>query len=88
MRRYIVGGIAAIGLFGAAPVAAPAAPPADTPSIVTKSCSTGWKHAIINGAHKCLRRGQFCARAADRQYHRYRFHCHRYDSGVDRYRLS
>ena len=33
-------------------------------------------------------RGQFCARRADRQYHRYGFDCHRYDRRVERYRLT
>lgn len=47
------------------------------PSVSTaKTCSAGYKHATINGAHKCLRKGQFCAKGADRQYHRYSFHCH------------
>ena len=41
-----------------------------------KTCSSGYTHAIIGGAHKCLRRGQFCAVRYDRQYHRYGFHCH------------
>jgi|SRR5215207_470604 len=45
-----------------------------------KPCSAGYKHAVIGGAHKCLRRGQFCARARDRQYHRYGYHCHKRDS--------
>lgn len=86
MRRSIVGTLAALGILGAVPVIAPASPPAAKPSIVLKSCSSGWRHAVINGRHKCLRRGQFCARAADRQYHRYGFHCHRYYGGG--YRLS
>ena len=47
---------------------------------VSKSCSSGYRHAVINGAHKCLRRGQYCARSADRQYHRYGYHCHKRDS--------
>ena len=43
---------------------------------VAKSCSAGYTHAVISGEHKCLRAGQFCAKAADRTYHRYGFHCH------------
>jgi hypothetical protein len=35
---------------------------------------------VINGSHKCLLRGQFCARRADSQYHRYGFHCHKRDA--------
>ena len=37
-------------------------------------------NAVINGAQKCLRRGQYCSHSADRQYHRYGFHCHKRDS--------
>jgi hypothetical protein len=48
-----------------------------TPGVaVAKTCSAGYKHAVINGAHKCLRKGQYCAKGADRQYHKYSFHCH------------
>jgi hypothetical protein len=75
----MVGGIAGLGLLIAGPTAAPAAPPSASPSIVYKACSGSYRHAIIRGAHKCLRRGQFCARSADRQYHRYGFHCHKRD---------
>jgi len=46
------------------------------PVAIAKSCSSGYVHGVINGAHKCLRRGQFCSIPADRQYHRYGFHCH------------
>jgi endonuclease YncB( thermonuclease family) len=53
-----------------------------------KPCSSGWTHAVVEGEHKCLRAGQFCERGADGQYHAYRFHCHRYDARVDRYRLT
>jgi hypothetical protein len=30
----------------------------------------------IGGKHKCLRRGQFCSKSKDSQYHKYGFHCH------------
>ncbi|WP_320669250.1 hypothetical protein [Patulibacter defluvii] len=53
-----------------------------------KSCSGGYKRAQINGQTKCLRRGQFCARAADSQYRRYGYRCTRYDAKVRRYRLT
>jgi hypothetical protein len=58
-----------------------AAVPAATPTVaVAKSCSTSFTHAVINGAEKCLRRGQYCAHAADRQYHRYGFSCRNRDA--------
>ena len=66
--------------------AAPAAPVA--PAAAAKACSSGWSHAVIGGAHKCLRAGQFCARGSDREYHRYGYHCHKYDASVERYRLT
>jgi hypothetical protein len=47
---------------------------------MAKPCSSGYTHAVIGGAHKCLRRGQFCAHGYDRQYHRYGFHCHKRDA--------
>jgi hypothetical protein len=72
----------AVSVFAAAPAVAPVlersalAPPAAN----AKSCSSGYKHAVISGSHKCLRRGQFCAHAKDSTYHRYGFHCHKRDA--------
>lgn len=82
MKRRLATLAVAATLFGAAPAIAPSvhgfavAPTAAT----AKTCSSGYKHAVISGVHKCLRRGQFCARAKDRTYHRYGFHCHKRDS--------
>jgi hypothetical protein len=47
---------------------------------IAKTCSSGFTHAVISGSHKCLRRGQFCARAKDSTDHRYGFHCHKRDA--------
>ena len=58
------------------------------PPAYAKSCSSGWTHAVLSWGHKCLRAGQFCKRSADREYHRYRYHCHRYDASAGRYRLT
>jgi pimeloyl-ACP methyl ester carboxylesterase len=41
-----------------------------------KSCPRGSVAGVIGGVRKCLRSGQACKRALDRQYHRYGFHCH------------
>jgi hypothetical protein len=60
------------GVAGSAPVGGLASPEI----AIAKSCSSGYKHAKIGGAHKCLRAGQYCAKRYDRQYHRYGFHCH------------
>jgi hypothetical protein len=40
-----------------------------------KTCSGGYTHAVIGGAQKCLRAGEYCARAERRQYTRYGFSC-------------
>jgi hypothetical protein len=76
MKRRCAALAAAVALLGAASTDSPIGPA----SAVAKSCSGGWTHAVINRAEKCLRRGQFCARGADGQYHRYGFHCHHRDA--------
>ena len=76
IRRSLAAAIAALGIAAAAPVVAPATPPAMQPAMQpTKTCSGSFVHGVIQGAEKCLRRGEFCARAADRQYRRYGFRC-------------
>ena len=78
----------AAAAFGGAAVAPATQPLSLTEAASAHTCSRG-KHAVIGGQHKCLARGQFCAIARDRQYHRYGFHRHRSsrDSG-GRYRLT
>lgn len=74
LRRWLaIAAIAATALGGLS-AEATSAPLATSAS--AKSCSSGYRHAVIGGAHKCLRRGQFCAVRYDRQYHRYGYHCH------------
>jgi len=87
-RRLAVILVAVTAAFGAGAIAPAVGPVALAPSASAHTCSSSYRHAIIGGAHKCLRRGQFCAARYDRQYHRYGFHCHRYDSSVGRYRLT
>jgi hypothetical protein len=77
-----------LAAFAAAAVAFAAAPsggvftgsPIVPAAAIAKTCSPGFKHAVINGAEKCLRRGEFCARAADRQYRRYGYRCTKRDA--------
>jgi hypothetical protein len=76
--RWIAAAAASVAL-GVPVSQAPAVNPAPI-AVQAKSCSAGYKHAVINGAHKCLRRGQYCSHPADRQYHRYGFHCHKRDA--------
>jgi hypothetical protein len=39
-------------------------------------CARGSVRAVIGGKRACLKAGQRCKKALDRQYHRYKFHCH------------
>ena len=63
-------GALAVGAAGAGPA------PLATVDAFAKPCGAGWVHASLSWGHKCLRAGQFCKSYADREYHRYRFHCH------------
>ncbi|HEX4435177.1 MAG TPA: hypothetical protein VH061_00125 [Solirubrobacteraceae bacterium] len=54
---------------------ASASPPATPVAIAAKSCSGSYTHAVIGGAQKCLRRGEFCAHRYASQYRRYGFSC-------------
>ena len=60
--------VAALGL-----AAASGGPASTGPA---KTCSAGYVHANLSWGEKCLKAGQFCKIKGDREYHRYRFHCH------------
>ena len=80
MRRRLAGLVVAVAFVGGAPATGSVAAAHSGPAAsAAKSCSSGWTHGVIGGEHKCLRRGQFCARRYDGQYHRYGFHCHKRD---------
>jgi hypothetical protein len=64
------------GVFCAVAVSPSSAPPELSPVAHAKPCSSGSTHAALSWGHKCLRAGQFCKVKADREYHRYGFHCH------------
>jgi hypothetical protein len=66
----------------------PAQPLSQAPAVVLKTCSSGFKHAVIGGQEKCLRAGEFCTHAYDSQYRRYGYRCIRYYANVHRYRLT
>ncbi len=82
MKRRLAALAATAAAFAAAPAVAPVVvgAPLAPASAVAKTCSVGFKHAVINGGEKCLRRGQFCARAADRQYRRHGYRCTKRDA--------
>jgi hypothetical protein len=67
-----------VGALGAlAPAASPAPPLRATaqPLALVKSCSSRYRHAVIDGEHKCLGSGQFCAKRNERIYRRHGFTC-------------
>jgi hypothetical protein len=82
MKRRLTALVVVVATFAAAPAVAPVlnGSPATPSAAVAKTCSASYKHAVIGGSQKCLRRGQFCARARDSTYHRYGFHCHKRDA--------
>jgi hypothetical protein len=86
-RRSLAVWMTAATVLVAAP-AASAGAPSHPHAVAAKSCSAGYTHAVISGEQKCLRRGEFCAHSADRQYRRYGFRCTKYYSNVRRYRLT
>jgi len=77
MCARIVALIAALALGVAVPAAQAPAQPASGPSVafVAKTCGAGYTPAKIGGKKKCLRRGQFCAKAYKKQYKKYGFKC-------------
>jgi hypothetical protein len=81
MKTRLAGIVAALALAAAAPAGSLATPVDAGPhAVAAKPCSAGYTHAVMpDGAHKCLRAGQFCSRkrAWQRVYHRKGFHCKR-----------
>jgi hypothetical protein len=77
-----------LALLVATLVAAVAAAGAPAHAAVAKTCSSGYRHAVIGGAEKCLRAGEFCAHAYDSQYRHYGYRCIKYYANVHRYRLT
>lgn len=70
--KFLVAAAAAFSLLPAA-VGAHAA---QAPATAQSHCGSGYVSAQLSGGHKCLRAGQFCKINGDREYHRYRLHCH------------
>jgi hypothetical protein len=82
MRRLLAV-VCTAGVLAAPPAVAAGRAATGVPAVIAKSCSGSYTHAVIGGKHKCLRRGQYCAHARDREYHRYGFHCHKRDGRGD-----
>ena len=83
VRLALAAAVAALGIGLASAESAVSV----APSAASKTCSSRYTHAALSWGHKCLAVGQFCKGSADREYHRYRFHCHKRDSG-GRYHLT
>jgi uncharacterized membrane protein len=67
--------LAALSLIGVTPAAA-----SGSAAHAASSKCTYDTPAVINGEHKCLGPGEYCARRDERQYERYGFECSlRYD---------
>jgi hypothetical protein len=76
--------VLACALAAAAPAATTAAPTqtARAPLALAHACSSSrYKHAIIDGEHKCLGSGQFCATRYESIYRRHGFTCKRGPNG-------
>ena len=90
MKRRLAVLATAVALLGTGVASAPTpiAGSVGPSAALAKSCGSGYTHARLPSGHKCLRRGQFCAHSADRQYRRYDLRCTRYYRDVHRYRLT
>jgi hypothetical protein len=89
MRRRLAVLLAALTLVAWPVASAPASlSAAPSQAVAAKTCSSGYKHAVIGGMHKCLRAGQFCTRGYDKQYRKYGYRCIKYYANVGRYRLT
>jgi hypothetical protein len=80
MKRRLAVLVVAASVAGAAPAVASvvAGSPLSPASAIAHSCSSSYTHAVMpDGAHKCLRAGQFCSRKAawQRTYKRKGFYC-------------
>jgi hypothetical protein len=88
LRTRIAAIVTAVALGIAVPAAQPLAQPSKTPAVAVAAhkCKSGYKHGIIGGEHKCLRRGQYCAKRYRKQYRKYGYRCVKDSRGVYRLR--
>jgi hypothetical protein len=85
LAALLAAGALAGGAFGPGLAAKPAVA---APAAIARTCGADYRHAVIAGAEKCLRAGEFCTHSYDRQYRRYGYRCIRYYANVHRYRLT
>lgn len=74
VARWATVATAAVALGGGVPVATSASA-AQSPTAVAARCTYG----KINGHRKCLKRGEYCSRSAEKQYEKYGFTCSKRD---------
>lgn len=75
-RLLAVAALAALAIAGFATARALAGTPTATkPAIGSKTCSSGYVHAIIGGQEKCLHAGEFCSVGYEADYETYGFRC-------------
>ena len=81
MRRYLAtaGAVLGFAFIGGSPAGAMS----QSTTVMAKTCSAGYVHAVIGGEQKCLRDGEFCAHRYARQYQRYGFSCTKTDDRGD-----
>jgi hypothetical protein len=83
MKRRLATLAVTASVLAAAPAVAPVlagGPQVGPSAALAKTCSAGFTHAVVGGSQKCLRRGQFCARASASQYRRYGYRCQKRDA--------
>ena len=86
---WVAAALAVGALLGGAIGAGQRVQPATAaPVAIERTCGAGYRHAVIAGAEKCLRAGEFCAHSYDNQYRRYGYRCIRYYANVHHYRLT
>lgn len=72
MRRRLASSVATLALFAAVPAA-------QAPARSAPSAHVACRSATIGGRHKCIARGQYCARSHARDYRRYGLSCTKRD---------
>lgn len=78
MHRHLTAALAATAIAVGVPVAGTAAAHQQQQQ-PAPSAQAACIHAKIGGKHKCIARGQYCARRYERDYERYGFTCSKRD---------
>jgi len=79
MRRRVIGAVLAAALVAGGPGVGIASATAGVQRAPSPVAQVACVRAKIGGKHKCIARGQYCARRYERQYERYGFTCSKRD---------